>query len=263
MRLKDFVKQSGGTMSDLFNLPLAFLDANPDNIRLDTQELRDHIRGIADSIIATGFLRSRPLTVRLVGERAIVVDGNCRFAAAKIAASEGAELLTIPCVPEAVGTTEAERIANMVLANSGLPHSPIEMTAAVKRLVSYGWTDTQIAKRLGRSRQYVTNLLDLAGAAPDVQLMITNGTVSATEAIKLIRSEGDNAGEVIREAVAKTGKARVTAKDIKPTTVAPEKPVKTPVGLIGAVREMLRIWDDGDVGAEFDEVLATLRELVA
>lgn len=269
MRLKDFVKQSGGTTSDLFNLPLHVLRPNPKNIRLDTQELRDHIRGIAESIKATGYLRSEPFTIRMVADTAEVVNGNCRYAACQIALAEGAELLTVPCMLEAPGTTEADRVANMVLANSGLKHSPLEMTEAVKRMLSYGWSESQIAARWGKSRQYITNLLDLAGAAPDVQQAIANGTVSATQAIKLIRSEGADAGAVIARVAAKTGKAHVTARDMKPTVTVrapatkPTPAAPVPVGLVGAVRELLRVWDDGDLGAEFDQILETCRELVA
>ncbi len=274
MRLKDFVTQSGGTTSDLFNLPLTVLRPNPENIRLDTQELRDHIRGIADSIKSTGYLRSRPFTVRLVGDVAEIVDGNCRFAACSIAVAEGAELLTVPCMLEAPGTTEAERTANMVLANSGLAHSPLEMTVAVKKLLSFGWSDTQVAKRLGKSRQYVANLLDLAGASPDVHLAIANGTVSATQAIKLIRSEGDDAGAVIArvaEQARAEGKSRVTARAFKaakpetvaeiPDTVAPS--IAPIVGLLGAAREVLRIWDSGSVDDDLYQAMECLRTVIS
>lgn len=270
MRLKSFCKEVGGTTSDLFNLPLNVLRPNPDNIRIDTQELRDHIRGIADSIKATGYLRSEPFTIRLVGDTAQVVNGNCRYAACQIALAEGAELLTVPCMLEAPGTTEGDRIANMVVANSGLGHSPLEMTVAVKRLLSFGWTDTQIAKRWGKSRQYVANLLDLAGAAPDVQLAIANGTVSATQAIKLIRSEGADAGAVIAKVAEQAraeGRTRVTAKAFK--AAKPEKSAGTPntipqaVGLLGAAREVLRIWDAGSLDTDFDQAMECLRAIIA
>ena len=58
MRLIDFVKQSGGTTGNLFDLPVALLDPNPANIRLDRQELRDHIRALADDIKANGYDRT-------------------------------------------------------------------------------------------------------------------------------------------------------------------------------------------------------------
>lgn len=273
MKVKDIVRAAGGTTTDMPQVPIALLAPNPDNMRLDTNELRTHIRSIADSILATGYLRSRPLTVRFVGETAIIVDGNCRFAAVQIAIAEGAEILTLPCVLEPQATGDAERLANMLVANSGLPHSPMEMTGAIKRLLSYGWTDTQIAKRLGKSRQYVVNLLDLAGAPADIHAAITNGTVSATQAIKLIRSEGADAGAVIAkvaEQARASGKVRVTAKSFEAAKPqAQPKPAKTPdpswaapTGLLGAAREVLRIWDAGSLDSDFDQAIECLRAIV-
>ena len=262
MRLKDFVKEQGGTMSDLFNLPLSVLDPNPDNIRLDTQAVREHIQGIADSIRETGFLRSRPLTVRLVGDRAIVVDGNCRLMACRIAVEQGAELLTVPCVPEAVGTSPVERLANMLVANAGLAHSPFEKVGAIKLMMSYGWTDTQIAKRLGVSRQTIQNLLELAGTSPEVQEAVAKGTVSATQARQLTREHGSDAGAVIARVVEASGKQRVTARAFK--TPEPKRITETPaMGLLGAAREILRIWDGGDLGPDFDQAIECLRAVVS
>jgi ParB family transcriptional regulator, chromosome partitioning protein len=276
MRLKDFVKQSGGTTSDLFNLPLSVLRPNPDNIRLDTGELRDHIRGIADSIKSTGYLRSRPFTVRLVGDVAEIVDGNCRFAACQIAVVEGAELLTVPCMLEAPGTTEAERTANMLLANSGMAHSPLEMTVAIKKLLSYGWTDTQIARRLGKSRQYVANLLDLAAAPSDVRQAISNGTISATQALKVVRSEGADAGAVIAAVAEKAraeGRSRVTARAFGPVVPETSETIadawaelsasKSANILLEAGREVVRLWDAGAIAGELDQAMGRLRAVVA
>jgi ParB family transcriptional regulator, chromosome partitioning protein len=261
MRLKDFVKETGGTMSDLFNLPLSALRRNPDNIRMDTQELRDHIRSLANSIKTTGYLRSRPLTVRFDGDAVQIVDGNCRFSACLLAVAEGAEIQTVPCVPEAVGTNDADRTANMLVANSGLAHQPLEIVTAIKKLLSFGWTDTKIAERLGKSRQYVTNLLDLASAPEDVQTQIRNGTISATQALRVVRTEGVRAGAVIASVAEKAraeGRTHVTPREF----AAPAKPVKAN-GLADAVRDMIRVWDAGDVGPEFDAIIGTLRELVA
>lgn len=280
MRLKSFVKEVGGTTSDLFNLPLSVLRPNPNNIRLDTAELREHIRSIAESIKATGYLRSEPFTIRLVdGDFAEVVNGNCRFAACQIALAEGAELLTVPCMLEAPGTTEADRVANMVVANSGLLHSPLEMTAAVKRLLSFGWNEGQIAKRWGKSRQYISNLLELGGAPADIHAAITNGTVSATQAIKLIRSEGADAGAVIAKVAEQAraagkskgdGKVRITAKSFEAAKPPAQPKAPDPIWataridhLRGAAQEILRIWDAGAIGSDFDEAMRALREAVA
>ena len=132
MRLKQLIQQEHGTLSDLFGVPIHLLDANPDNVRIDTPELREHIRTLANSIIAQGFLRSRPLTVRQSGDRLIVVDGNCRLLAVRLAMEEGAEIKNLPCVSEAPGTNDADRTCNMLLANSGMAHTPLVPSVVVR-----------------------------------------------------------------------------------------------------------------------------------
>ena len=138
MRLKDFVKQSGGTTGNLFNLPVALLDPNPANIRLDRRELRDHIRALADDIKANGYDRTRPLTIRRVNDRAEVQDGNCRLMAVRVAISEGAQIVNLPCIPETEGLSEADSLVRMATRNTSLQHSALEYAAIVQRFRSWG-----------------------------------------------------------------------------------------------------------------------------
>jgi ParB/RepB/Spo0J family partition protein len=222
MRLKQLIQQEHGTLSDLFGVPIHLLDANPDNVRIDTPELREHIRTLANSIIAQGFLRSRPLTVRQSGDRLIVVDGNCRLLAVRLAMEEGAEIKNLPCVSEAPGTNDADRTCNMLLANSGMAHTPLEYAAAIKRLMSYGWSDTDVARKLGRSRQWVVNALETAALPADVQAQMVDGVVSATTARKMVKRDGAGAAAKIAAAAAERGGKRVTERHLKPVIeVAP------------------------------------------
>jgi ParB/RepB/Spo0J family partition protein len=293
MRLKQLIQQEHGTLSDLFGVPIHLLDANPDNVRIDGPELREHIRTLANSIVAQGFLRSRPLTVRQSGDRLIVVDGNCRLLAVRLAMEEGAEIKNIPCVSEPAGTNDADRTCQMLLANSGLAHTPLEYAAAIKRLLSYGWSDTEVARKLGRSRQWVVNALETAALPADVQAQMVDGVVSATTARKMVKRDGVAAGAKIAAAAAERGGKRVTERHLKPVVIeaAPEPcqpmlvpmPVRDPeayikaeaalfanddaiqdelVALRAAVRAFLRAWDDPNSG-QVTETVAALRELVA
>jgi ParB-like chromosome segregation protein Spo0J len=272
MKLKDLVKSNGGSGSDRWNVPIELLDSNPDNIRLDRPEVRDHIRALADSIKEVGFIRTRPLTVRMTGDRVLIEDGNCRLAAVYLAISEGAEIKTLPCLSEAPMTTAADRTLNMLLANSGLPHTPLEYLAAVKRLLSYGWTDTDIAKRLGRSRQWLANLINLGEAGDDVHALVTEGAVSSTQALALVRQHGSDAAQVIRDAQHRTGRAHVSGKHLRAATPAPEpernsvtpapEEAETP-DLRTAARTVLACWDTGDLDDAWTAAIADLRRAVA
>jgi ParB family transcriptional regulator, chromosome partitioning protein len=271
MKLKDLVKQAGGSGSDLWNIPVEMLDANPNNLRLDSPALREHIAGLAESIQERGFLRARPLTVRQDGERLTVVDGNCRLLAVRLAMSRGAEIRTLPCLSEAPNTSDADRTLNMLLANSGMQHTPAEYAAAINRLLSYGWSDGDVARKLGRSRQWVANVLETAAMPEEVQQLVVNGAVSGTLARQLVRSEGAGAAETIKRAAGTTGRAHVTARHLKivrtdaesatPPAPEPDAVQDELIVLRQAVRGFLREWDLTEVG-DFRGTIATLRSLV-
>lgn len=226
MRLKDLAT----TTSDVFNIPVDRITVDSEfNVRYDSPELRDHIEMIRDSIMAQGFQRSRPLTIRLSADQtsAVVTDGHCRLAAVRMAIAAGAEIQNLPCVPEGKGVSPADRTLMLLTANSGLPLAPLEQAEAVKRLLSFGWSEADIGRKIGRTRQHVANLLELAGAPPGVRVMVVNGAVSATEAVKTIRSEGANATKVLEAAavIAKAeGKGKITGKSIAAVKTRREPP---------------------------------------
>lgn len=233
MRLKDL----SVTTTEVYNLPLDRITVDPEfNVRMDTPELAEHLEMIRDSILAQGFLRTRPLTVRLSPDQtsAILIDGHCRLVAARMAIAAGADLVSVPCLSEGKGVSAADRTLMLLTANNGLPLAPLEQAEAVKRLISYGWTETDIGKKIGRTRQHVANLLELAGAPEGVRVMVVKGSLAATEAVKTIRSEGANATQVLQDAAKHAeaaGKTKVTGKNIaavKPRPPAPPAPEPTP-----------------------------------
>lgn len=269
-KLKDLVKASGGTGADYWNIPVSLLQPNPQNFRLDSPALREHIAGIAQSIMDTGFNRKRILTIRQDGDTLVVVDGNCRLAAVKIAIAQGSEILTLPCVSEGPNVTEAERTVDMLVANQGLAHSPVEYAAAIKKLLSYGWTDADVARRLGKSRQWVSNTLETAALPPEAQTLIAAGVASATQMRKVVKAEGAAGVARVRQVAEETGRKRVTERHLAAPAVATvaaaalPAPVATPeaddatqdalVTLRQAVRGFLAAWDGkaGDMQGAVD-----------
>jgi hypothetical protein len=66
--------------------------------RLERPELRDHVEFLRASILQSGYLRSKPLTVRIIGESVVLVDGACRLAAVRLCNAAGAGIDTLPCL---------------------------------------------------------------------------------------------------------------------------------------------------------------------
>lgn len=257
--LRKLAQSSGGKISEVLNLPPSMIDIDPQfNIRDDGPELVAHVRMLADSMINQGFMRTQPLTVRQEGERAVIVDGHCRFAAARLAIEEGAEILTLPCLTDKRTNNEAERALQLITANAGRPLSPLEQARVVMRLHTYGWDDKTIAKKIGRSPGYIAGLLDLASAPVAVHQAVVNGDVSATEATKAVRAHGDRAGAVIAAAVdhAKSeGRQRAKPRDMEAVT----KPRTEPVSLCSLAMAAVAAWEDDANSAEFDTAMDNLK----
>lgn len=190
------------------------------NVRdMNDPETIAHIRMLADSIKENGV--RVPLEVRLDGEDIYVVAGHCRLAGTMLAIKEGAEIETVPTIPEPKGTNEVERVLNLVISNSGKPLTPLAIAEVVRRLLQFGWDNAKIAQRLGwKSASNVEQYTALLGADADVQAMVRSGAVSASTAAKVIRKEGNKAGATLKAAAASaktTGKkaGKVTSAAIK------------------------------------------------
>jgi ParB family chromosome partitioning protein len=238
-------KEAGAVKADAFLLPIDEIFTLPGfNPRVEGKDYDAHIKALADSIIANGFLPGKPLTVHAVEEEIeaedgtkrvetlfYVVDGHSRFAAAKQAIERGADLKALPVIPTPADTSLADLTVQTVLNNNSTrPLTPLELAAVVKRLMNYEMPKADIAARLSITARYIDDLLLLLAAPAPVLSAVRSGKVSATLAIQEIRQHGEKAAERISTAVvaAAPGK-RVTAKALPKTATAAAKakPAKT------------------------------------
>jgi ParB-like chromosome segregation protein Spo0J len=208
------------------------------NKRHDTAALAQHIRVLADSIGACGV--QNPLTVRLEGDQVIVVDGHCRLKATLLAIAEGAEIAAVPCLVAPKGATEPELLADQLSRNSGKAFEALEVADVASQLLAYGWSIEQIAKRSCKTVPWLNELLGLRAAPEPLKKQVRNGQVSATLAADLVaRQGGEKAIETLAEARIRTGKDRVTKKDL------PKQPPilgVTPTSLLRAIVEQDQGW---------------------
>jgi len=208
-RLKDLAE---GT-KDLYMLSPAIITEEAGwNARIEGPELDAHIRQLADSIKEIGV--QEPVTVYQKNDTIILTNGHCRLMAVKLAISEGAEILSIPCRVEERHANDADRVLSMITRNSGKPLSQLEQSSVVKRLIAFGWKTSQIAQKTGFSVTHVQDLLILGGATAEVSQMVAAGEVSATTAIKQVKKHGDKAAGRLQEAAKTSGATRVTEKHL-------------------------------------------------
>jgi ParB family chromosome partitioning protein len=235
------------------------------NVRdLTTADAQTKLMVLARSIAEFGFSSEHPVTVRLDADKIVLVAGHRRRAATMMAIDDlGAEILAIPCIPEARGTSEADRCADLIMSNSGEPLTALETASVIKRLLGFGWTTDAVAKRLGwESKQTAENHLALLEAAPAVREMVRTGEVSATTAVNVTRKHGADAEATLIKAkghATGAGKKRVTAAHVAAATGEFQANAANAKTLVSALHQIV---DDGD---DFSSLLAeeTLRSVGA
>lgn len=228
------------------------------NIRAFNSGADEEDAALKESIRASGV--RTPLTIRTKKEQVFVVAGHRRLAAVKELIAEGVEIKAIPCLPEAKGTTDEDRVLDLIRSNQGKPLTAMQRAEVFKRLIAFGWDEAEIATKVGCSRGHVSDMLTLASAERDVRQMVQAGEIAATTAILAIKQEGDEAGAVLAEAVADAkaaGKKKVSAtKALRPKmapigveiTRAPDATAYAALrreadGYIAALEEIARLRD--------------------
>lgn len=222
------IKKESVGRKDLFLLdPEKIHEKEGWNVREETDELSEHIEQLALSIAEVGV--QQPITVYMENNTIYLSDGHCRLAGVKLAISRGAEIKSIPCRVEERYSNDADRVLAMIVRNSGKPLTPLEKASVVKRLVAFGWSESEIAKKTGISKQYVGRLLQMEAMPEALKGMVKDGTVSASVAVETFRDQGaEKAVESITEAAGKQQgekkKKRVTKKSLsdKKPKVKPE-----------------------------------------
>ncbi len=209
--------------SDVFALDPRLIVRDDDwNVRLPGAELDEHIAWLKDSIRARGFLSQKPLVVYMEGGRPHLTDGYCRHAAVLALIAEGVEIKSIPVVAESRHSNDADRVVGLITHNSGKPLAPLEQGTVFKRLLGFGWKESQIAKDCGYSVTHVSNMLRLAAAPEATKQLVREKVASATAVVTALRSSGGDAteaGKIVNDAIERHGKAtveRVSGRSVRP-----------------------------------------------
>lgn len=229
--VKATMKEAGAVSADLWQVPYEDLHIVPGfNVREKDNDYKQHVENIASLMIANGYYKDKPMAgyVAVINglNRVVVTDGHCRYEAAGIARTRGADIAKVPVVVKPSGTSGEDLVVAMVVSNSGKPLTPYELGTVCKRLMEFGWDEKQISTKLNFTSTYVTDLLFLQSCPAKVRKLVQEGKVAASTAIAAVRQHGDKALDVLTGAVEKaeaSGKTRATKKDLAPTWKAEVK----------------------------------------
>lgn len=170
--------------------PLESFEVEVDRIRIRADQPRksfdeEKLEELADSIREHGILQ--PLVVRPKGdgEYELVVGERRLRAALKLG------MARVPVVVKELEEREAKEAALIEnLQREDL--SPIEEAMAYQEMMgSYGYTQEQLAKRIGKSRAYVANTVRLLSLPSDIQELVASGRLTAGHARAILGVRGE------------------------------------------------------------------------
>lgn len=121
-----------------------------------------------------------------------ITDGHRRYEACAIVVEQTGQSILVPFVLEPQGYNDEQRVIDMFITNEGKPLTPLEQSEGINRLKNWGYSDAEIAKKIGKSSVYVWKLAHLYSAPQKLKTLIKNGKVSASLSMEFIaKGEAD------------------------------------------------------------------------
>jgi len=189
----------------IVDISTVFPDKNQHRKTFDDATLAE----LAESIKTHGVIS--PLIVKPCDEGYTIIAGERRYRASKLA-----ELTEIPVIIKEVSEQEAAEIALIEnLQREDL--NPIEEAAGLEQLISsFGLTQEEAAKRVGRSRSALTNSLRLLALPESAKTMIREGLLSAGHARALLPLNGNPEQErLLNDIIDKSLSVRETEREVR------------------------------------------------
>lgn len=197
------------------------VEPNPNQPRKRFNE--DKLQELADSIKVHGIIQ--PLVVQKEGDRYIIIAGERRWRAARLAG-----IKEVPVVIR--DFTEQELYEVALIENIQRQDlDPIEEANAYSNLIKeHHLTQDEVAERVSKSRVTITNSLRLLKLDPRVQQMVIDELLTGGHARALISIENPEeqynlANRIFDEKLSVRETEKLVKKILHPKAVAPEEPV--------------------------------------
>jgi ParB family chromosome partitioning protein len=186
-----------GDAGELHELPVGLIKPNPNQPRKTFDP--ESLAGLASSIETSGVVQ--PLLVRPLHDGSYeLIAGERRWRAAQQAGLE-----KVPAVvrdPEEAERLQAALIENMVREDL----NPVDEARACAALVEdLGLSKEELAKRVGRSRPAVSNLIRLLDLPDEVLKLLESGELSEGHGRALLSADGNDIRRRLARAAARGG----------------------------------------------------------
>jgi ParB family transcriptional regulator, chromosome partitioning protein len=207
---------------ELLELPVSLIKPNPSQPRTNFDP--DALAALAASIEASGIVQ--PLLVRPLADGSYeLVAGERRWRAAQQAGLE-----KVPTVVR--DQAEPERLQAALIENMVREDlNPVEEAQACAALVDdLGLTKEELARRVGRSRPAVSNLIRLLELPDEALDLLRSGELSEGHGRALLAAPGnDTRRRLAREAVAGGWSVRETENRVRLASQPKARPRRAPI----------------------------------
>lgn len=221
-------KEDAGSVTEI---AVGDIFANPNQPRkvFDGTALNE----LADSIKKHGVIM--PIIVNKSGSKYMIIAGERRFRAAKIAG-----LSAVPVIVKNYDDRQIKEIALIEnLQREDL--NPIEAANAMRSLMEdYKLSQEELADRIGKSRPAIANTLRLLNLKPDVLEMVKNGELSAGHARAIVTVPQEDQSKIAKNVVKNGLSVRATEKLVRDYFIPPEeKRKKEKIPLSAELKELI------------------------
>jgi ParB family chromosome partitioning protein len=218
------------TTAPPIELPITAISPNPNQPRKDFDDKA--LRDLSDSLRHSGLLQ--PLVVRRVGDGYQLIVGERRWRAAKLAGIE-----RVPVIVRDASDSESLELALVEnLLREDL--NPMEEAEAYQRLLAeFGWTQEELAQRVGRDRSTIANCLRLVKLPDLVQadLACRRLTMGHARALLLPGRAQDDNSDFARRSWRTRGRCARPKQDVQRSrTKSPRRPARRAPEISGGRR---------------------------
>ncbi len=180
----------------LIMCPVDKIRPNPDQPRKAMEQ--EALKELAESIARQGLIQ--PLVVREAGgEEYQLIAGERRWRAARMAG--------LSAVPVVVKDVSDDKMLELALVENIQRQdlNPLEEALAYRQLAEAGLTQAEIARRVGKNRATVANMLRLLSLPQDIQEDIAEGRISAGHARAILMLDDITSQRRLRDTIVKLG----------------------------------------------------------
>jgi ParB family chromosome partitioning protein len=208
---------------------LAVGDVVPNPHQPRTHFDEENLASLAASVRELGVLQ--PILVRPVDDRYELIAGERRWRAARRAG-----LTHIPAVVRTID--DAASLEQAVVENLHRQDlNPLEEAGAYQQLIEdFGLTQDEVARRVGRSRSAVANILRLFQLPPAVQRLVRDGQLTAGHARALLASPDRAFQEALARRCLEKGMTVREVEEAVRVRHTPDEPAPAPPPAPGTTR---------------------------